>query len=228
MDQVPANRLHSPAAVKRVQTDRQRVELPTIRREAGRVIPLLPESKSGGSNISSAQMRRHAGRTAGAFSELLRVPMATSSAFAHWRRSLTVEENLKTTASKSSANPRWTLDRVYALFPRLAERRRNMGDQLSGGEQQMLAIGRALMTNPRLLVLDEATEGLAPVVRNGIWRALEALERERLSILLVDKDIEALSHFANRHYILEKGRIVWHGTSAELASAPELRRYLTV
>ena len=141
---------------------------------------------------------------------------------------LTVEENLTTTASRSGTRLRWTLDRVYALFPRLAERCRNMGDQLSGGEQQMLAIGRALMTNPRLLVLDEATEGLAPVARNGIWRVLEALKQDGLSILLVDKDIAALSRLADRHYILEKGRIVWHGTSVELASAPELKRYLTV
>jgi branched-chain amino acid transport system ATP-binding protein len=141
---------------------------------------------------------------------------------------LTVEENLTTTASKSGAKPRWTLDRVYALFPKLIERRRNMGDQLSGGEQQMLAIGRALMTNPRLLVLDEATEGLSPVARNGIWRILEELKRERLSILIIDKDIEALGRFADRHYILEKGGIAWHGTSAELASTPELKRYLAV
>jgi branched-chain amino acid transport system ATP-binding protein len=132
---------------------------------------------------------------------------------------LTVEENLTTTAisiGRDSRDSGWTVDRVYALFPRLAERRRNMGDQLSGGEQQMLSIGRALMTNPKLLVLDEATEGLAPIARREIWRVLGELKARQQSILLIDKNIDALTRIADRHHILEKGRVVWTGSSVEL------------
>jgi branched-chain amino acid transport system ATP-binding protein len=143
---------------------------------------------------------------------------------------LTVEENLVATAAnrRSDANG-WTLERVYAFFPRLAERRRNLGDQLSGGEQQMLAIGRALMTNPKLLILDEATEGLAPLIRKEIWSKLAALKRDGLSILIIDKNIEALLRLSDRHLILEKGRIVWSGSSAALAADPVTRdRYLSV
>ena len=143
---------------------------------------------------------------------------------------LTVEENLIATASNrgGQAAP-WTLERVYGLFPRLAERRRNYGDEISGGEQQMLAIGRALMTNPKLLLLDEATEGLAPLTRQEIWDRLGALKRDGLSILIIDKTIEALLALADRHVILEKGRIVWSGTSRALAADPVARdRYLSV
>ena len=143
---------------------------------------------------------------------------------------LSVEENLIATAANHSplANP-WTLPRVYAFLPKLEERRRNWGNQLSGGEQQMLAIGRALMTNPRLLILDEATEGLAPLIRQEIWERLAILKREGLSILVIDKNVGALVALADRHAIIEKGRIVWSGTSAALAADPVTRdRYLSV
>jgi branched-chain amino acid transport system ATP-binding protein len=143
---------------------------------------------------------------------------------------LTVEENLIATASNRGGRAApWTLERVYAFFPRLAERRRNYGDEISGGEQQMLAIGRALMTNPKLLLLDEATEGLAPLTRQVIWERLAQLKRDGLSILIIDKTIEALLRLADRHVILEKGRIVWSGTSRALAADPATRdRYLSV
>ena len=131
---------------------------------------------------------------------------------------LTVRENLVATAGnrQRAADP-WTLDMVYGLFPGLAERRRNMGNQLSGGEQQMLAIGRALMTNPRLLILDEATEGLAPLIRVEIWKTLEQLKAAGQSILVVDKNVEALTRIADRHYIIEKGKVVWTGDSKALS-----------
>ncbi len=141
---------------------------------------------------------------------------------------LTVRENLVATASKRGRNP-WTLGRVYELFSNLKERENHYGNQLSGGEQQMLAIGRALMTNPRLLILDEATEGLAPLVRAEIYRSIERLKAEGLSILLIDKDVAALSRVADAHYVLEKGRVVWSGTSAELSANREVQhRYLGV
>ncbi len=141
---------------------------------------------------------------------------------------LDVEENLVATASTRNG-ARWALKDVYAFFPRLAERRRNMGNQLSGGEQQMLAIGRALMTNPKLLVLDEATEGLAPLIRAEIWAGLAALKAEGQAILVIDKHVDALLPLADRHVIVEKGRVVWTGTSAELAADPGLKdRFLHV
>ena len=138
---------------------------------------------------------------------------------------LTVRENLVATARKGP----WTQERVYKLFPHLEARRGNYGNQLSGGEQQMLAIGRALMTNPRLLILDEATEGLAPLIRAEIYRSIENLKAEGLSILVIDKDVKALTRVADRHYVLEKGRVVWSGTSAELAADANVQhRYLGV
>jgi len=143
---------------------------------------------------------------------------------------LTARENLIATAANraSAANP-WTLARVCALFPRLSERLLNMASQLSGGEQQMLAIGRAMMTNPRLLVLDEATEGLAPLIRSEIWQCLTRLKAEGQSILLIDKNVEALIRIADRHYLIERGKVVWTGTSRALADAPEVQhRYLGV
>ncbi len=143
---------------------------------------------------------------------------------------LTVRENLVATAARRSgrAEP-WTLARVFALFPQLAERSAHFGSQLSGGEQQMLAIGRALMTHPRMLILDEATEGLAPLVRVEIYRAIEGLKASGLAILIIDKDLRALTRIADRHYVLEKGRVVWSGVSAELAANRELQhRYLGV
>ncbi len=146
---------------------------------------------------------------------------------------LTLRENLVATARPPAGNgagaPAWTLERVFELFPALAARAKSYGDQLSGGEQQMLAIGRALMTNPRLLILDEATEGLAPLVRAEIWRILEALKAAGLAILVIDKNVAALTRIADRHAIIEKGRAVWTGTSAELAADPTLHeRYLGV
>ena len=143
---------------------------------------------------------------------------------------LSVRENLVATAARRSAGAEpWTLERVFALFPQLAERSRHLGSQLSGGEQQMLAIGRALMTNPRLLILDEATEGLAPLVCAEIYRAIERLKASGLSILVIDKDLKALTRIADRHYVIEKGRVVWSGASAELAGNREVQhRYLGV
>ncbi|QDC02090.1 ABC transporter ATP-binding protein [Mesorhizobium sp. 8] len=143
---------------------------------------------------------------------------------------LTVRENLVATASNrlKRQNP-WTLERVYALFPRLGERAGQAAGTLSGGEQQMLAVGRALMTNPKLLILDEATEGLAPVIRAEIWRCIEALKAEGQSILLIDKNIHVLKRLADRHYILEKGRTVWSGSSADLtANADLVHRYVGI
>jgi branched-chain amino acid transport system ATP-binding protein len=142
---------------------------------------------------------------------------------------LSVEENLVATAAARHGAAAWTLPRVYEFFPRLAERRANMGNQLSGGEQQMLAIGRALMTNPKLLILDEATEGLAPLIRAEIWSCLGRLKRDGQSILLVDKHLDALTKIADRHVVIEKGRVVWTGTSAALtADATVRQRYLQV
>jgi branched-chain amino acid transport system ATP-binding protein len=142
---------------------------------------------------------------------------------------LTVEENLVATAASRFGRPRWTLARVEALFPRLRERRTHLGWQLSGGEQQMLAIGRALMTNPKLLILDEATEGLAPLARDEIWAALGRLKSEGQAILLIDKNLAAMMKIADRHVVLEKGKVVWSGTSGELASDAVIReRYLAV
>ena len=138
---------------------------------------------------------------------------------------LTVRENLVATARKGP----WTLERVFQLFGHLRERKNNYGNQLSGGEQQMLAIGRALMTNPRLLILDEATEGLAPLIRGEIYRSIERLKAEGLSILVIDKDVKALTRVADRHYVLEKGRVVWSGTSSDLSASTETQhRYLGV
>jgi len=141
---------------------------------------------------------------------------------------LTVRENLAATAVTRDGG-RWTLNAVYALFPRLAERDTSMGNQLSGGEQQMLAIGRALMTNPRLLILDEATEGLAPLIRAEIWRCLESLKASGLAILVIDKNVGTLTRVADRHFLIERGRVVWSGLSHELAAAPDIQhRYLGV
>jgi branched-chain amino acid transport system ATP-binding protein len=143
---------------------------------------------------------------------------------------LTVRENLISTAANRQQQPDpWTVEKVFDLFPHLAGRTRIMAGALSGGEQQMLAIGRALMTNPRLLILDEATEGLAPLVRAEIWRCIERLKSTGQSILLVDKNVRALTRVADTHYILEKGRIVWTGPSVELAAREDLQhRYLGV
>jgi len=136
---------------------------------------------------------------------------------------LSVRENLVMAGIKRGRGGEpWTLERVIDFFPRLGERLGNGGSQLSGGEQQMLAIGRALMTNPRLLVLDEATEGLAPVIRDEIWSRLGALKRTGLSLLVIDKELDALCELADRHYVIEKGEIVWSGTTAQLVANPSI------
>ncbi|HSA90739.1 MAG TPA: ABC transporter ATP-binding protein [Burkholderiales bacterium] len=138
---------------------------------------------------------------------------------------LTVRENLVATARPGA----WTLEAVLRLFGNLRERQNHYGNQLSGGEQQMLAIARALMTNPRLLILDEATEGLAPLIRADIFRSIEQLRAQGLSILVIDKDVKALTRIADRHYVLEKGRVVWSGGSKELAADTSVQhRYLGV
>ena len=143
---------------------------------------------------------------------------------------LTVRENLlATAANRHNLSSTWDLRKVYDLFPILRNRRDQLGKSLSGGEQQMLAIGRALMTNPKLLILDEATEGLAPLIRDEIWRVLESLKEQGQSILLIDKNLEQLMRLVDQHFLMERGRIVWEGTSKELRQNPELiRRYLGV
>ncbi|WP_017523103.1 ABC transporter ATP-binding protein [Pusillimonas noertemannii] len=144
----------------------------------------------------------------------------------HVTTNLSVEENLVATARGPGP---WNLAEAYRLFPRLKERRRSMGGQLSGGEQQMLAISRALLTNPSLLILDEATEGLAPLIREEIWQCIRELKQKGQSILIVDKNIDTLAQIADRHYIIEKGRVIWSGTSGQLQSDPELStRHLSV
>ena len=143
---------------------------------------------------------------------------------------LTVRENLVATQADRHGHARpWTMERVYAMFPELGARAASLGSQLSGGEQQMLAIGRALMTNPGLLILDEATEGLAPRVRAEIWRCLADLKSHGQAILVIDKNVAALTRIADRHYIIEKGRVVWTGDSGQLVADPDAqRRYLGV
>ena len=143
---------------------------------------------------------------------------------------LSVVENLVATeANRLSKGDPWSAGKVFELFPALKNRRNHMGNQLSGGEQQMLAISRALMTNPELLILDEATEGLAPLIRAEIWKVLETLKSQKQSILVIDKNIDALSRIADRHYIIEKGLVAWSGTSKELSENKELQeRYLGV
>ena len=140
--------------------------------------------------------------------------------------------SIAASANRLGADDPWTLDKIHALFPRLAERSNNMGNQLSGGEQQMLAIGRALMTNPRLLILDEATEGLAPLIREEIWNCLSMLKARGQSVLVIDKNVENLARIADRHYIIERGRAVWSGTSDAIdrgaRSATPLSRHLSL
>jgi len=143
---------------------------------------------------------------------------------------LTVRENLIVTAAyRSFTADSWTLERVYEMFPILSERNNAYGKTLSGGEQQMLAIGRALMTNAKLIILDDATEGLAPLVCAEIWNCLEQLKETGQAILIIDRNLQALMRITNRHYIMEKGRVVWSGNSAALAADPDLwHRYLGV
>jgi branched-chain amino acid transport system ATP-binding protein len=140
-------------------------------------------------------------------------------------RLLTVHEHLLMAQSSRRAQP-WTVDSVYQLFPRLQERRAHMGGQLSGGEQQMLAIGRALMTNPGLILFDEATEGLAPLVRREIWNAMRAMKSQGCAILVVDKNVEDVALLASRMYVLDKGSLAWSGLPSLLGSDAELQRRL--
>jgi branched-chain amino acid transport system ATP-binding protein len=143
---------------------------------------------------------------------------------------LTVRENLVAAShNRLGAPDPWTIEKIHALFPRLAERADNMGGTLSGGEQQMLAIGRALMTNPKLLILDEATEGLAPLIREEIWNCLTMLKARGQSVLVIDKNVGNLVRIADRHTIIERGRAVWSGTSEALIAEPDLQhRYLGI
>ena len=143
---------------------------------------------------------------------------------------LSVRENLIATAANyGRMREPWTLDRVYELFPQLAERRNQMGRLLLGGEQQMLAVARALMLCPKLLILDEATEGLPPIIRETIWHCLKSLKDSGLSILLIDKNLDELAALADRAYIMEKGCIVWEGATTELTNKKDMRvRYLGV
>jgi len=143
---------------------------------------------------------------------------------------LTVRENLVATAANRQGHvDAWTADKILDLFPALAPRRSSMGHLLSGGEQQMLAIGRALMTNPKLLILDDATEGLAPLIRRTIWGCLQRLKQAGQAILVIDKNVDDLTRIADRHYIIEKGAVVWSGDSATLRGQEGvLHRYLGV
>jgi branched-chain amino acid transport system ATP-binding protein len=143
---------------------------------------------------------------------------------------LTVRENLvAASANRRDVSDPWTLGKIHALFPRLAERGANMGNTLSGGEQQMLAIGRALMTNPQLLILDEATEGLAPLIREEIWNCLSMLKARGQSILVIDKNVAHLTRICDRHFIIERGRTMWSGSSDALMAEPDLQhRYLGI
>ena len=143
---------------------------------------------------------------------------------------LNVRENLVATAANRRKDPTpWTIERIFSMFPQLEQRQTSMGNLLSGGEQQMLAIGRALMTNPKLLILDEATEGLAPLIRDEIWACLQRIRDDGVSILVVDKNVADLIKLANRHYVLEKGKVVWTGSSDELRSSEDVQhQYLGV
>lgn len=143
---------------------------------------------------------------------------------------LTVRENLVATAdNRSGASDPWQVEQIVEMFPNLGDRMNNMGNQLSGGEQQMLAVGRALMTNPKLLILDEATEGLAPLIREEIWKCLESLKARGQSILVIDKNVDALTRIGDRHYIVERGKVVWRGSSDDLRANEEIQhRYLGV
>ena len=191
----------------------------TIRALMGLVPPHGGEIRFGGARIDGLPPHR-----------IARLGLGLVPEGRHIFPNLTVRENLVMAyANRHGAPQPWTLDRVLDFFPRLRERLSNRGTQLSGGEQQMLAIGRALMTNPKLLILDEATEGLAPLIREEIWARLRALKNTGLSILVIDKELEALCDLADRHVVLEKGEVVWSGTTPALLADAELQeRYLSV
>lgn len=186
----------------------------TIKSIFGLVKPRSGSVKVGGKNLTGADPHRIALAGLGYVPEGRQI-----------FPTLNVEENLRATARPG----KWSIEKIYDLFPRLKERRRNMGNQLSGGEQQMLAIGRALMTNPNLVVLDEATEGLAPLIRADIWACLARLKSEGEAILVIDKNVDALTKFADRHVVIEKGRVVWTGTTEQILATPEVKdRFLHV
>jgi len=213
----------------------------SLRVDAGEVVTLMGRNGMGKTTTVRSIMGLAAPRTGSIRFENAEIVGRPSYAVAragiglvpegrHVFANLTVRENLIATAANRSGSARpWEYGSICALFPRLAERAGNMGDTLSGGEQQMLAIARALMTNPKLLILDEATEGLAPLIRQEIWHVLSRLRGVGQAILVIDKDVAALAQIADRHYILEKGSVVWSGSSDRLAGDPELtHRYLGV
>jgi branched-chain amino acid transport system ATP-binding protein len=181
--------------------------------------PLRGEIKFGGERIDAFAPHR-----------IARLGIGLVPEGRHIFPNLSVRENLMMAyADRAGAADPWTLDRVVHFFPRLGERLANGGRQLSGGEQQMLAIGRALMTNPSLLILDEATEGLAPLIREEIWNCLSLLKSRGQSILVVDKNVDHLARICDRHTIIERGKTVWSGTSEELMAEPDLQhRYLGI
>ena len=187
-------------------------KITTVKSIMGLLKPLSGELHFSGQNVLGAAPERVA-----------RLGVGLVPEGRHTFSTLTVRENLVATAANrlGRKNP-WTLERIYALFPRLRERAGQAAGTLSGGEQQMLVVSRALMTNPKLLILDEATEGLAPVIRAEIWGCIEALKAEGQSILLIDKNLHVLKRLADRHYILEKGRTVWSGNSQDLTRDAEL------
>ena len=162
--------------------------------------------------------------------QIARMGLALVPEGRHIFANLSVRENLLAFAANRNASPApWSLEAVLTLFPKLAQRLRHMGNQLSGGEQQMLAIGRALMTNPHLLILDEATEGLAPLVREEIWHCLDQLRARGQTILVIDKYVQRLLRLANHHTVIERGRVVWQGDSAQLSALPDIwHRYIGV
>jgi len=196
--------------------------------EDGQIVTLLGRNGMGKSTTLKCVMglmRQHAGRitVAGrdiarlAAFEVARLGVGLVPEGRQIFPSLSVAENLQATAAdRHGARDRYTLEKVYDFFPRLKEREHNMGNQLSGGEQQMLAIGRALMTNPKLLILDEATEGLAPLVRAEIWRVLGELRKTGMAMIIVDKNLKPLLDLSDQHYVIEKGRVAWHGDSDAL------------
>ena len=204
--------------------------------EPGQSLALLGRNGTGKTTLLNTLVgvtRRHAGRITLAGQDITALaPHLRAAAGIGWVpqernifKSLTVHENLTAVARPGP----WTVARAYEMFPRLAERRANLGHQLSGGEQQMLAIGRALLTNPKLLILDEATEGLAPLVREEIWTCLSLLKTRGQSILVIDKNVAHLARICDRHYIIERGKTVWSGTSEALMAAPDLQhRYLGI
>ena len=191
----------------------------TVRSVTGLLAPRAGEIRFAGARIDGAPPHK-----------IARLGLGLVPEGRHIFPNLTVRENLvMAQADRRGEKDPWTLERVLAFLPRLQERIGNGGNQLSGGEQQMLAIGRALMTNPRLLILDEATEGLAPIIRQEIWARLRELRATGLSLIVIDKEADSIPGFASRHFVMEKGEIVWNGDDATWRASPEVReRFLGV